>query len=58
MGRIALYIVAEDDSLVSHFSVPLPIDAFITRFDDLSMDYCSHYVAASEDLEVKMLAIL
>ncbi|XP_057738390.1 uncharacterized protein LOC130955531 [Arachis stenosperma] len=43
LGRTALYIAAEDDSLVSHSSVPLPVDAFISRLDDLSMDYCPHY---------------
>ncbi|KAG5066309.1 hypothetical protein AAZX31_04G126900 [Glycine max] len=43
LGRTALYIAAEDDSLVSHSSVPLPVDDFITRLDDLSMDYCPHY---------------
>ncbi|XP_054813868.1 uncharacterized protein LOC129314453 [Prosopis cineraria] len=43
LGRTALCIGAEDDSLVSHSSVPLPVDAFIERLDDLSMDYCPHY---------------
>lgn len=43
LGKTALYIAAEDDSLVSHSSVPLPVDAFINRLDDLSMDYCSRY---------------
>lgn len=43
MGKTALYIAAEDDSLVSHSSVPLPVEAFIQRLDDLSMGYCSHY---------------
>ena len=46
MGKAALYIAAEDDSLISHSSVPLPVDAFIERLDDLSMDYCSHYSSA------------
>lgn len=43
LGKTALYIAAEDDSLISHSSVPLPVDAFISRLDDLSMDYCSRY---------------
>lgn len=43
LGKTALYIAAEDDSLISHSSVPLPVDAFIERLDDLSMDYCSHF---------------
>ncbi|KAF4393386.1 hypothetical protein F8388_023190 [Cannabis sativa] len=47
LGKTALYIAAEDDSLVSHSSVPLPVDAFVDRLDDLSMGYCSHYNSAS-----------
>uniref|UniRef100_A0A5B6ZYR1 Protein SirB1 N-terminal domain-containing protein n=1 Tax=Davidia involucrata TaxID=16924 RepID=A0A5B6ZYR1_DAVIN len=43
LGKTALFIAAEDDSLISHSFVPLPVDAFIERLDDLSMDYCSHY---------------
>ncbi|XP_051147273.1 uncharacterized protein LOC127262573 isoform X2 [Andrographis paniculata] len=43
LGRAALHIAAEDDSLISHSSVPLPIDDFIERLDSLSMGYCSHY---------------
>lgn len=26
-----------------HSSVPLPVDAFIDRLDDFSLDYCSRY---------------
>lgn len=43
LGRAALHIAAEDDSLISHSSVPLPVDDFIDRLDSLSMGYCSHY---------------
>ncbi|PIM99326.1 hypothetical protein CDL12_28184 [Handroanthus impetiginosus] len=43
LGRTALYIAAEDDSLISHSSVPLPVDDFIERLDSLSMGYCSCY---------------
>uniref|UniRef100_A0A9I9CKR6 Protein SirB1 N-terminal domain-containing protein n=1 Tax=Cucumis melo TaxID=3656 RepID=A0A9I9CKR6_CUCME len=43
LAKAALYIAAEDDSLVSHSSVPLPVDAFIHRLSDLSMGYCTHY---------------
>lgn len=43
LGKTALHIAAEDDSLISHSSVPLPVDAFMQRLDDLSMDYCSRY---------------
>ncbi|XP_047340911.1 uncharacterized protein LOC124944644 isoform X2 [Impatiens glandulifera] len=43
LGKTALYIAAEDDSLISHSSVPLPVEAFIDRLDDHSMQFCSHY---------------
>lgn len=43
LARVALQIAAEDDSLISHSSVPLPVDDFIERLDGLSMGYCSHY---------------
>ncbi|KAF5733636.1 transglutaminase family protein [Tripterygium wilfordii] len=43
LGKTALYIAAEDDSLVSHSSVPLPVDAFVERLDDLSTGYLSFY---------------
>ncbi|KAE8662561.1 ankyrin repeat and KH domain-containing protein mask-like [Hibiscus syriacus] len=42
LARTALYVAAEDVSLVSHSSDPLPVDAFLERLDDLSMGYCSH----------------
>lgn len=43
LGKTALHIAAEDDSLISHSSVPLPVDALISQLDDLSVGYCSHY---------------
>ncbi|PUZ57286.1 hypothetical protein GQ55_5G417900 [Panicum hallii var. hallii] len=41
LARAALCVAAEDDSLVSHSSVPLPVDAFIARLDDLSTGFCA-----------------
>ncbi|XP_068660980.1 uncharacterized protein [Aristolochia californica] len=43
LGKAALHIAAEDDALISHSSVPLPVDAFVERLDDLSMGFCSLY---------------
>ncbi|XP_062196316.1 uncharacterized protein LOC133899347 [Phragmites australis] len=40
LARAALCVAAEDDSLVSHSSVPLPVDAFVARLDDLSAGFC------------------
>ncbi|XP_050386163.1 uncharacterized protein LOC126802566 [Argentina anserina] len=58
LGRSALYIAAEDDSLVSHSSVPLPVDAFLSRFDDLSMDYSSHYNSSYKSSPERLLESL
>lgn len=58
LGKTALYIAAEDDSLVSHSSVPLPVDAFISRFGDLSMDYCSHYNSSFRSSPERLLESL
>lgn len=55
LGRTSLYIAAEDDSLVSHSSVPLPVDDFVTRLDDLSMDYCPHYSPKYDSSPEKLL---
>ncbi|GJN06278.1 hypothetical protein PR202_ga23989 [Eleusine coracana subsp. coracana] len=41
LARAALCVAAEDDSLVSHSSVPLPVDAFVARLDGLSTGFCS-----------------
>ncbi|KAJ1283286.1 hypothetical protein BS78_03G116900 [Paspalum vaginatum] len=41
LARAALCVAAEDDSLVSHSSVPLPVDAFIARLDDLAAGFCA-----------------
>ncbi|KAJ0461899.1 putative protein SirB1 [Helianthus annuus] len=58
LGKIALYIAAEDDSLISHSSVPLPVDAFTGRLDGLSTGYCSRYsssFASSPDIFLECL---
>lgn len=44
LGRVALEIAAEDDALVSHSSVALPVEAYISRLDDLSMEFCRHFL--------------
>ncbi|KAL4203679.1 hypothetical protein AMTRI_Chr01g129200 [Amborella trichopoda] len=44
LGRAALQIAAEDDALISHSSVPLPVDSFVERLDDLSMDFFAHHL--------------
>lgn len=46
LAKTALYIGAEDDALVSHSSVPLPVSDFIQRLDSLSMGFCSFYASS------------
>lgn len=46
LAKAALHIAAEDDSIVSHSSVPLPVDAFVERLVDHSMDFCTKNGAA------------
>ncbi|KAH7667023.1 hypothetical protein IHE45_12G032400 [Dioscorea alata] len=58
LARTALYIAAEDDSLVSHSSVPLPVEAFIERLDDLSMGFCPIYMPPSHSPPEVFLANL
>ncbi|PIA53766.1 hypothetical protein AQUCO_00900383v1 [Aquilegia coerulea] len=43
LAKTALLIAAEDDALVSHSSVPLPVKSFLERLDTLSMGFVSHY---------------
>lgn len=58
LAKTALHIAAEDDSLISHSSVPLPVEDFISRLDDLSMGYCSYYGSSFRYLPVKFLESL
>ncbi|KAI8571593.1 hypothetical protein RHMOL_Rhmol01G0131900 [Rhododendron molle] len=58
LGKTALHIAAEDDSLISHSSVPLPVDAFIERLDDHSMQFCSHYSSSFRSSPKNMIECL
>ncbi|PKA53704.1 hypothetical protein AXF42_Ash009200 [Apostasia shenzhenica] len=58
LARAAMLIAAEDESLVSNSSAPLPVDDFIERLDDLSMDFCSLYLPPSSSPPEVFLANL
>ncbi|XP_047975459.1 uncharacterized protein LOC125217926 isoform X2 [Salvia hispanica] len=58
LARAALQIAAEDDALISHSSVPLPVDDFIDRLDNLSMGYCSQYSSSFRSTPEKFLDCL
>uniref|UniRef100_A0A7N0TQC6 Protein SirB1 N-terminal domain-containing protein n=2 Tax=Kalanchoe fedtschenkoi TaxID=63787 RepID=A0A7N0TQC6_KALFE len=58
LAKTALYVAAEDDSIVSHSSVPLPVDAFVERLDDHSMDFCTKNSAALRSTPENLLKSL
>ncbi|KAL9661975.1 hypothetical protein QQ045_026803 [Rhodiola kirilowii] len=57
-AKTALYIAAEDDSIVSHSSVPLPVDAFVERLVDHSMDFCTKNSSALRSTPENLLKSL
>ncbi|KAL6989751.1 hypothetical protein U1Q18_015502 [Sarracenia purpurea var. burkii] len=58
LGKTVLYIAAEDDSIISHSSVPLPVDAFLERLDDHSLQFCSQYSSSFRSSPDKIIECL
>ncbi|CAM6084071.1 unnamed protein product [Calypogeia fissa] len=46
VARAALEISAEDDALVSHSSVPLPVDSYLDRLDSMATEFAGHHLPA------------
>lgn len=44
LARAALGIAAEDDALVSHSSVPLPVDLYMARIDGMATEFAGHHL--------------
>ena len=44
LARIALEIAAEDDALISHSPVPLPVDAYLNRLQAMALEFAGHYL--------------
>lgn len=44
LARAALEIAAEDDALISHSPVPLPVDAYLNRLQAMAMEFAGHYL--------------
>lgn len=44
LARAALEIAAEDDALVSHSPVPLPVDAYLNRLQAMAVEFAGHYL--------------
>lgn len=47
LARAALEIAAEDDALISHSTVPLPVDAYLQRLDLMANEIEGHYLPVS-----------
>jgi hypothetical protein len=48
LAKAALEIAAEDDALVSHSPVPLPVDAYIDRLESMAVEFAHHYLPARD----------
>jgi hypothetical protein len=48
LAKAALEIAAEDDALVSHSPVPLPVDAYIDRLESMAVEFAHHYLPAQD----------
>eukprot|EP00271_Cylindrocystis_brebissonii_P008079 TRINITY_DN22111_c0_g1_i1.p1 TRINITY_DN22111_c0_g1~~TRINITY_DN22111_c0_g1_i1.p1 ORF type:complete len:538 (-),score=106.86 TRINITY_DN22111_c0_g1_i1:196-1809(-) len=46
LARAALEIAAEDDAIISHSLVALPVDAYLQRLDDMAHEVEAHYLPA------------
>ncbi|MCO5597261.1 hypothetical protein L7F22_051337 [Adiantum nelumboides] len=44
LARAALDISSEDDALVSHSPVPLPVDSYLDRLNSMAMEFASHHL--------------
>ena len=44
LARAALEIAAEDDALISHSPVPLPVDAYLARLDSMAAELAGHHL--------------
>ncbi|XP_010557866.1 PREDICTED: uncharacterized protein LOC104826727 isoform X3 [Tarenaya hassleriana] len=55
LATAALFIAAEDDALLSHSSVPLPVDAFVDRLYDLVISYMRSYSSSLKSSPEKFL---
>lgn len=44
LARAALEVAAEDDALVSHSPVPLPVDAYLNRLHAMALEFAGHYL--------------
>ncbi|KAL2635679.1 hypothetical protein R1flu_007158 [Riccia fluitans] len=48
LARAVLEIAAEDDALVSHSAVPLPVDMYMERLDFMAAEFAGHHLPAHD----------
>ncbi|KAH7432321.1 hypothetical protein KP509_07G017700 [Ceratopteris richardii] len=58
LARAALEISSEDDALVSHSSVPLPVDAFLDRLNKMALEFASHHLPSHPQTSESVLRCL
>lgn len=58
LARAALEIAAEDDALVSHSPVPLPVDAYLKRLEAMALEFAGHYLPPHCDSPTNVLEAL
>jgi len=58
LARAALEIAAEDDALVSHSPVPLPVDAYLNRLQAMALEFAGHYLPPQCDSPDNVLEAL
>ncbi|GAQ90419.1 hypothetical protein KFL_006370040 [Klebsormidium nitens] len=49
LARAALEIAAEDDALVSHSVVPLPVESYLSRLDVMAAEVANHHLPTSAE---------
>ncbi|KAG6541192.1 hypothetical protein Mapa_017426 [Marchantia paleacea] len=48
LARAVLEIAAEDDALVSHSAVPLPVDMYLERLDSMATEFAGHHLPSHD----------
>ena len=58
LARAALEVSAEDDALVSHSPVPLPVDSYLERLTGMAMEFAGHHISPQEQTPEVVLRCL
>ena len=58
LARAALEVSAEDDALVSHSPVPLPVDSYLERLTGMAMEFAGHHISPQDQTPEVILRCL